>query len=89
VAHTDSVIPHTRGARIPAADTLAGRVLDVCIEVAPSAKTAGNRGSGRKDERMKNQAKMQMQIARLPHGADLPLPSYQSELAAGLDLYAA
>ena len=28
-------------------------------------------------------------IVRLPHGADLPLPSYQSEGAAGLDLYAA
>jgi len=26
---------------------------------------------------------------RLPHGADLPLPSYQSEHAAGLDLLAA
>jgi dUTP pyrophosphatase len=26
---------------------------------------------------------------RLPHGADLPLPSYQSESAAGLDLMAA
>jgi dUTP pyrophosphatase len=26
---------------------------------------------------------------RLPHGADLPLPSYQSEGAAGLDLLAA
>jgi len=28
-------------------------------------------------------------IMRLPHGADLPLPSYQSEAAAGLDLFAA
>jgi dUTP pyrophosphatase len=28
-------------------------------------------------------------IARLPHGADLPLPQYQSALAAGLDLVAA
>lgn len=26
---------------------------------------------------------------RLPHAADLPLPEYQSELAAGLDLFAA
>ena len=26
---------------------------------------------------------------RLPHGADLPLPAYQSEDAAGLDLIAA
>ena len=26
---------------------------------------------------------------RLPHGADLPLPAYQSALAAGLDLVAA
>ena len=30
-----------------------------------------------------------LEIARLPHGHDLPLPSYQSELAAGLDLLAA
>jgi dUTP pyrophosphatase len=28
-------------------------------------------------------------IVRLPHGADLPLPSYQSSSAAGLDLLAA
>jgi dUTP pyrophosphatase len=30
-----------------------------------------------------------LRIARLPHGADLPLPTYQSAFAAGLDLYAA
>ncbi len=30
-----------------------------------------------------------VEITRLPHGMDLPLPSYQSELAAGLDLLAA
>jgi dUTP pyrophosphatase len=30
-----------------------------------------------------------LQILRLPHGADLPLPSYQSIHAAGLDLLAA
>ncbi len=28
-------------------------------------------------------------VARLPHGADLPLPDYQTMLAAGLDLAAA
>jgi dUTP pyrophosphatase len=28
-------------------------------------------------------------ITRLPHGADLPIPAYQSEAAAGLDLLAA
>ena len=28
-------------------------------------------------------------IMRLPHGADLPLPSYQSESASGLDMLAA
>jgi len=28
-------------------------------------------------------------VTRLPHGADLPLPAYQSEHAAGLDLLAA
>jgi len=30
-----------------------------------------------------------VRIMRLPHGADLPLPAYQSVLAAGLDLLAA
>jgi dUTP pyrophosphatase len=30
-----------------------------------------------------------VRIRRLPHGSDLPLPSYQSALAAGLDLFAA
>ena len=30
-----------------------------------------------------------VRIMRLPHGADLPLPAYQSALAAGLDLLAA
>ena len=30
-----------------------------------------------------------IRITRLPHGRDLPLPSYQSALAAGLDLVAA
>ena len=32
---------------------------------------------------------IEVQIIRLPHGADLPLPDYQSALAAGLDLVAA
>jgi dUTP pyrophosphatase len=32
---------------------------------------------------------IEVSIARLPHGHDLPLPSYQSALAAGLDLIAA
>jgi dUTP pyrophosphatase len=34
-------------------------------------------------------AEIDVQIMRLPHGADLPLPAYQSALAAGLDLMAA
>jgi dUTP pyrophosphatase len=34
-------------------------------------------------------SKIQLQVLRLAHGADLPLPSYQSEGAAGLDLRAA
>jgi len=33
--------------------------------------------------------KIELRILRLPHAADLPLPAYQSELAAGLDLLAA
>lgn len=32
---------------------------------------------------------MEIRIVRLPHGADLPLPAYQSAQAAGLDLIAA
>jgi dUTP pyrophosphatase len=32
---------------------------------------------------------VELQILRLPHGADLPLPSYHSIHAAGLDLLAA
>jgi dUTP pyrophosphatase len=32
---------------------------------------------------------VQVRIMRLAHAADLPLPAYQSELAAGLDLTAA
>jgi dUTP pyrophosphatase len=32
---------------------------------------------------------IEVQIMRLPHGADLPLPAYQSDHAAGLDLMAA
>jgi dUTP pyrophosphatase len=31
----------------------------------------------------------EVQIVRLPHGTDLPLPAYQSAQAAGLDLVAA
>jgi dUTP pyrophosphatase len=33
--------------------------------------------------------KVEVQLTRLPHGADLPLPAYQSEQAYGLDLLAA
>jgi dUTP pyrophosphatase len=32
---------------------------------------------------------VEVRVLRLPHGADLPLPAYQSALAAGLDLLAA
>lgn len=31
----------------------------------------------------------EVRVLRLPHGRDLPLPSYQSALAAGMDLMAA
>jgi dUTP pyrophosphatase len=34
-------------------------------------------------------SKIELRMMRLPHAADLPLPAYQSELAAGLDLVAA
>ncbi len=36
-----------------------------------------------------SEAELVVQILRLPHGADLPLPAYQSAQAAGLDLLAA
>jgi len=40
-----------------------------------------------------HQAPLEMELkvglTRLPHGADLPLPSYGTALSAGLDLYAA
>ncbi|MGB9612744.1 MAG: dUTP diphosphatase [Candidatus Margulisiibacteriota bacterium] len=32
---------------------------------------------------------MKMQVKRLPHGQDLPLPCYMSDHAAGMDLFAA
>jgi len=34
-------------------------------------------------------SKVELRIMRLPHAADLPLPAYQSDLAAGFDLVAA
>jgi dUTP pyrophosphatase len=36
-----------------------------------------------------NATDIEVRLVRLPHGADLPLPQYQSALAAGLDLLAA
>ena len=38
---------------------------------------------------MTGSERVEVHITRLPHGADLPLPEYQSALAAGLDLLAA
>ena len=32
---------------------------------------------------------IEVRVARLPHGSDLPLPAYQSKLASGCDLFAA
>lgn len=34
-------------------------------------------------------SKIELRVLRLPHARDLPLPAYQSALAAGLDLVAA
>jgi dUTP pyrophosphatase len=39
--------------------------------------------------KLKFMSEVEIEIVRLPHGADLPLPAYQSALAAGLDLCAA
>ena len=38
---------------------------------------------------MSNETPIEVRIVRLPHARDLPLPQYQSALAAGLDLIAA
>ncbi len=38
---------------------------------------------------MSNESLIEVRIVRLPHARDLPLPQYQSALAAGLDLVAA
>ena len=38
---------------------------------------------------MSNEIPIEVRIVRLPHARDLPLPQYQSALAAGLDLMAA
>jgi dUTP pyrophosphatase len=38
---------------------------------------------------LSDQTNIEVKIMRLPHGRDLPLPHYQSALAAGLDLCAA
>jgi dUTP pyrophosphatase len=38
---------------------------------------------------MSGDGEAEVRIMRLPHAADLPLPQYQSALAAGLDLVAA
>ena len=37
---------------------------------------------------MTGDERVEVSIMQLPHGADLPLPQYQSSLAAGLDLLA-
>jgi dUTP pyrophosphatase len=34
-------------------------------------------------------SRIELRVMRLPHARDLPLPAYQSELAAGIDLVAA
>jgi len=36
-----------------------------------------------------SEERVEIRVLRLPHAADLPLPAYQSALAAGLDLVAA
>jgi dUTP pyrophosphatase len=40
-------------------------------------------------EAMSENIRNEIQVLRLPHAADLPLPAYQSAYAAGLDLVAA
>jgi dUTP pyrophosphatase len=42
-----------------------------------------------KPKRLPDEPGTQVRVQRLPHGKDLPQPSYQSEHAAGLDLLAA
>ncbi len=50
------------------------------------ALVAPHRGRARGSIAM---SRIELRVQRLPHGADLPLPAYQSALAAGLDLVAA
>lgn len=38
---------------------------------------------------MSAESPIELRVVRLPHAADMPLPAYQSALAAGLDLMAA
>lgn len=38
---------------------------------------------------MLSQAHAEIEVVRLPHGADLPLPGYETPGAAGMDLFAA
>jgi dUTP diphosphatase len=38
---------------------------------------------------VRDETLVEVKVLRLPHGQDLPLPAYQSEVAAGLDLLAA
>ncbi len=49
----------------------------------------GMSGTGGSGTGQSGAGKVSVQVMRLPHGADLPLPAYQSEGAAGLDLVAA
>src|SRR6202008_1330172 len=43
----------------------------------------------KEDKTVSDQTPIEVRIVRLPHARDLPLPQYQSALAAGLDLMAA
>src|SRR5262249_44703612 len=64
-----------------------GRIVAAAVE-------GGGRARARRPHRRcagggSAMSKVELRVMRLPHAADLPLPAYQSELAAGLDLLAA
>ena len=64
-----------------------GRILAAAIEGRGGARA--RRPHCRNARGSRAVSKIQVQVMRLPHGSDLPIPAYQSEFAAGLDLVAA
>ncbi len=71
----------------PSRHRAGGRILAAAVEGRGGARA--RRPHCRNARGSRAVSKIQVQVMRLPHGSDLPIPAYQSELAAGLDLVAA